>query len=60
MRMYTKENETTKEISKFYKKPNPVAKFAHHFNKSQVFSNKRKHQRHDKHGSYKAIYYDHS
>ncbi|MGY6276739.1 DUF7230 family protein [Methylomonas sp. MgM2] len=28
---------------------NPVAKFAHHYNKSQVFSDKRKYQRKAKH-----------
>ena len=28
---------------------NPVAKFAHHYNKSQVFADKRKYQRKAKH-----------
>ena len=28
---------------------NPVAKFAHQFNKAQVFKDKRKYQRHAKH-----------
>ncbi len=28
---------------------NPVAKFAHHFNKAQVFADKRKYQRKAKH-----------
>jgi len=38
----------TKDLDK---KPvkNPVAKFAHHFNKAQVFANKSKYQRKAKH-----------